>query len=83
MVSRVNLARKCRHIGDSLNAHEVLECDGGDSVTEIMESDLRDASALYHSLQHIIDAGSGEGATVGHSERIDVIALALVEDLWG
>lgn len=31
-----------QHTEDGLNIHAVLECDGGESVAEIMESDLWD-----------------------------------------
>lgn len=35
-----------QYTGDGLNVHAVLECDGGESVTEIIESDLWDVSPL-------------------------------------
>ena len=44
-----------QHAGHGLDIHSVLECDGGEGVAEIMESDLGNPRPFQHSFQHIID----------------------------
>ena len=44
------------HSAHRLNIHAVLECDGGEGVAEVMESDLWDPGSGQHSLEHIVDA---------------------------
>ena len=67
-----------QHAADGLNIHAVLEGNGSEGVAEIVESDLRDASPLQHSLQHIVHTVRGNGATVGRGEHIGVIGLSLL-----
>ena len=54
-----------QHTGHGFDIYAVLECDGCEGVTEVMESDLRDASPLQYTLQHVVDAVGGDGAAVG------------------
>lgn len=64
-----------QHTADRLNVHTVLECNGGESVTEVVESDLRDARSFKHTLEHIVDAVRGDGTTVGRGKYILVIGF--------
>ena len=43
-----------QHAGHRLNVHTVLQGDGCEGMAEVVESDLRDASPLQHTLQHIV-----------------------------
>ena len=54
-----------KHTRHSLDVYSVLEGDGCKGVAEVMESDLRDASPLQHSLQHIVHAVRRNGTAVG------------------
>ena len=54
-----------QHAADGFDVHTILQCNGGEGVAEVMESDLWDASPFKDSLEHIIDAVRGDGATVG------------------
>ena len=62
-----------QHTTDCLDIHSVLEGDGGEGVAEVVKSDLRDASSLQHSLEHIVDTVRGDGAAVGRGEYIGVM----------
>ena len=64
-----------QHATDRLDVHTVLQCDGGEGVAEVMESDLGDACSLQHSFEHIIHAVGGDGTAVGGGEDVGVIRL--------
>ena len=59
-----------KHAGHRLDIHTVLQCDGGEGVAEVMESDLRDASPFKDSLEHIVHAVRGDGAAVGSHDNL-------------
>ena len=44
-----------QHSGHGLDVHAVLQCDGCEGVSEVVESDLGDACSCQYSLEHIID----------------------------
>ena len=67
-----------QHSGHRLDIHAVLEGDGSKGVAEVVESDLRNASPFQHSLQHIIHAVRGDGATVRRGKHIGVIGLSFL-----
>ena len=67
-----------QHAGHGLDVHTILEGDGCKGVAEVMESDLRDTSPFQNTLQHIVDAVRGDGASIGRGEHILVIGLALL-----
>ena len=48
-----------------LDIHAVLQCDGGECVSEIMKSDLGQSRSFENSLQHMVHAVRGDGAAVG------------------
>ena len=62
-----------KHAADRLDVHTVLEGDGCEGVAEVVEPDLRDAGPFQHTLQHIVDAVRGDGATVGGWEYILIL----------
>ena len=66
------------YAADDLDIHAVLEGNGCESVAEIVESDLRDACSLQHTLQHIIHTVRGDGTTIGRREHILVISFTLL-----
>ena len=72
-----------QHAADGLNVYAVLQGEGCEGVTEVIESDLRDACPLQNSLQHIVHAVRGDGPTVGGGEHILVMGLGflLIEEL--
>ena len=59
-----------QHAADCLDVYAVLQRDGGEGVAEVMKSDLRDTCPFEDTLQHIVDAVRGDGATVGRREHI-------------
>ena len=61
-----------QHAGYGLDVHTVLQGDGSEGVAEVMESDLRDASPLQYTLQHVVDAVRGDGTAVGGREHISI-----------
>ena len=67
-----------QHTGHRLDVHTVLERDGGEGVSEVMESDLRDARPFKHTLQHIVHAVRGDGTAVGGREHMGVVSLAFL-----
>lgn len=54
-----------KHTGHGLNVHAVLESEGSEGVTEVMEPDLRDSGSFQNTLEHIVHAVWGYGATIG------------------
>ena len=62
-----------QHAGHRLDVHTVLQRDGSEGVAEVMESDLRDASPLQHTLQHIVHTIRGDGTAVGRGKHVGVI----------
>ena len=67
-----------KHSTDRLDVNAVLQGDGCEGVAEVVESDLRDACPLQHSLQHIVDAVRRDGSTVRRGKYILVIGFALL-----
>ena len=67
-----------QHAGHGLDVHSVLQGDGGESVTEVVESDFRDTCPFQHPLQHIIYTVWRDGATVGGGEHILVVGLGFL-----
>ena len=67
-----------QHAADRLDVHTVLECDGGEGVAEVVESDLRDTRPLQYTLQHIVDAVRGDRSAIERRKHIGVISLALL-----
>ena len=47
-----------------LDVHAVLQCNGGERVPEIVKSDLGQSCSFENSLQHMVYAVRGDGATV-------------------
>ena len=62
-----------QHAGHCFNVHSVLEGNGSEGVAEVVESELRDASSLQHSLEHVVDAVRGDGSAIGRGKHIPVI----------
>ena len=60
------------HAADGLDVDAVLQGQGGESVAEVVESDLRDACPCQNTLQHIVHAVRRNRATAlqGFSEMI-------------
>ena len=67
-----------KHAGHRLDVHTVLERDGGESVAEVVESDLRDTSPFKYPLEHVVDAVRGDRATIGRGKHILVVGLSLL-----
>ena len=67
-----------QHAGYRLDIYSILQCDGCEGVTEIVESDLRDTSPFQNLFQHIVDAVWGDGAAVGGWEYILVVGLGFL-----
>ena len=67
-----------QHSADRLDAHAVLQRDGGEGVTEIMAPNLRDASPLQNPFQHIVHTVRGDRAAVGRGKHIGVVGLSLL-----
>ena len=44
------------HTGDCLYVHAILQCDGCEGVSEVVESDLVNACSCQHSFEHIVYA---------------------------
>ena len=67
-----------QHAGYRLDVDTILEGDSSEGVSQIMESDLRDACPFQHPLQHIVDAVRGYRTAVGRWEHILVIGLCFL-----
>lgn len=61
------------HAADGFDVYTVLESQGGESVSQIVESDLRDACPLQDAFQHIVDAVGRDGAAVGGWEYVLIL----------
>ena len=59
-----------QHTGYRLDVYTVLQGDGCEGVAEVVESDLRDASSLQYSFEHIVDAVRRDRTTVGGWEDV-------------
>ena len=44
-----------QHSGHGLDVYTILQCDGCEGVSEVVEPDLGDACSCQYSLEHIID----------------------------
>ena len=53
------------HTRHRLDVHPILQCDGGESVPEIVKSDFWQSCSFEDPLQHMIYAVWGDGAAVG------------------
>ena len=68
-----------QHAGYRLNVHTILKRDSCEGVAEVVESDLRDASSLQYSFEHIVDAVRRDRTTVGGMGRC--MALSVLSSL--
>ena len=67
------------HTAHDLDVHAILKGEGGESVAEVMESDLRDACPLQHTLQHVVDAVRRDrtavrGTSIGYSVTLTAMS---------
>lgn len=69
---------EAQHAGDCLDINSVLEGDGCEGVAEVVEPNLRDACPFENTLQHVVHAVRGDGATIGRGKHILVISLSLL-----
>ena len=67
-----------QHAGHGLDVHTVLQGDGCEGVTEVMEPDFWDPGSSQYSLKHIVDAVRRDGATIGGRENVLVIGFRLL-----
>ena len=67
-----------QHSGHGLYVHAILQCDGCKGVSEVVESDLRDAGPCQHSFEHIVDTVRRNGTPVRGGEDILVIGFCLL-----
>ena len=63
------------HSADRLDVHAVLERNGGEGVTEVVESNLRDACSCQYSFEHIIHAIRRDGAAIGRGEDVCIVCF--------
>ena len=63
------------HTADCFNVYAILQGDGGEGMTEVVESDLWDTCSRKDSLQYIVDAVGGDETAVGGEEDIYIIRL--------
>ena len=64
-----------QHTADRLDVYSILECDGSEGVSEVVESDLRDAGPCQYSFEHIIHAVRGDRAAVGGGKHIFIVGF--------
>lgn len=64
-----------QHAADCFDIHTVLQGDGGEGVTEVVEPDFRDTCPFQHPFQHIVHTVRGDGTAVGGREHILVIGF--------
>ena len=43
-----------QHSGHGLDVYTILQCDGCEGVSEVVESDLWNTCSCQHSFQHIV-----------------------------
>ena len=53
-----------KHTRHCLDVHTILECDGGEGVTEVVKSDLWQSCSFENSLKHMVHTVRGDGAAV-------------------
>lgn len=74
-VQRKSGGEVARHTTDRLDVYAVLQGDGGEGVTEVVELNFRDACPCQHLLEHIIHAVGRIWPAVGGGACIDAIIL--------
>ena len=79
-VQREPCGEMSQHTGQSLDVHTVLQGDGSEGVSEVVESDLGDASPFEDSFQHVVDTVQRDGAAVGGREHILVAKCNTIVD---
>ena len=77
-----------QHAADRFDIHTVLQGDGGEGVTEVVDPDFRDTCPVQYTLQYIVHAVRGDGAATGRWEHIGVLGFRFLYiqnfyRLWG
>ena len=57
-----------QHAGHRLDIHTILEGNGSEGVSEVVESYFRDTHSLKNLLEHIIRTVRGDRSTVLHTK---------------
>lgn len=64
-----------QHTGDGLDIYAVLESQGGESVSKVVEPHLGQPCPFQDPVEHMEDAVRGDGATCGRRKYIFAVAL--------
>lgn len=54
-----------QHSGHRLDVHPILQSQGGEGMTEVVEPYLGQSRPLQHPMEHVQDTVRGDGPAVG------------------